>query len=144
MIRKGNIIYFYRREYNAEYMVKHNEDLSTLGFRAFMRSLHHYTALTSFPGRSVLGSQLRLRYRRRVQPPARFHRMVRSLPSRNPPEPQPIHCSRRNLHPSASVEWSPRRDRHDLKPSIRESADVAVGRVRRNGGQTVSEPTPSA
>jgi hypothetical protein len=40
------------------------------------------------------------------------------------------------------MEWSPRRDRHNLKPSICEPANVVVGRVRRDAGQAVVEPIP--
>jgi hypothetical protein len=42
------------------------------------------------------------------------------------------------------VEWSPRRDRHDLKPSICESGDIAAGGIHRDAGQAVGEPVPTA
>ena len=54
-------------EYDTEYMQKYNEDLNTtLIFVRFTRSVYHHTALTTFPGWSVLRGQLCLRYRRPV------------------------------------------------------------------------------
>ena len=40
------------------------------------------------------------------------------------------------------MERSPHRNHHDLGPSVREPADVVVGRVCRDVGQTMVEPLP--
>ena len=121
-------------EYDTEYMQKHNEDLNTtLIFVRFCATFHNNITLTTSVGWSVLRSQLRLRHRRPIEPPARFWPTVRSLPPSDSPHPQSIHCPQRSPH-SPSMEWSCQRDRHNLRPPVRESSDVAPGRVCRNVG----------
>jgi hypothetical protein len=118
-------------EYDTEYMAEAQRGPQHhLDFRGFLGSLRHYTALATFPGRSVLSGRFRLRHRLPVdlQPDSteRSETYLRAI----------------FLRRSASVDWSPHRDRHGLEPSIRESADVAVGRIRRDGERPVAKQIP--
>ena len=79
-------------EYDTQYMDRHNEDLNTtLIFVRFCATFRNNITLTTSVGWSVLRSQLRLRHRRPVEPPARLRRTVRSLPPSNPPYTQSFH-----------------------------------------------------
>ena len=136
----------YKREttdYDTAYMQKYNEDLNTTLIFVSSCVLYHSTALTTLSGWSFLCCQLCFRRRRPVKPPARSQRTIRSLPPRNPPQSQSIHCSRRKALRPSSVEWSSWRNRHNLGPSVRKPSHVTTGRIRRDVGQAVVEPVPS-
>ena len=129
-------------EYDTEYMQKYNEDLNTTLIFVSLHISHHYITLNIFAGRSVLRSQLRLRHRRPVEPPARLRRTVRSLPPSNPLQPQPVCRSRRRPYGSSSMEWSPCRGYRRYGSPVRKPSNVVVGRIRRNAGQAMVESVP--
>ena len=129
-------------EYDTEYMQKYNEDLNTTLIFVRFRVPHYHIALTTFSGRFVLGSQLRLRHRYPIQARARPHRTFRGLPPGDPPHPQSIRHSRRRPYRTPSVEWSPCGDYRDLRPAVCKPSDVPVGRIRRNVGKAMAEPLP--
>ena len=126
-------------EYDTEYMQKYNEDLNTT--LIFVRSLVPSSVYSIDP-------IPRLVYFLRSAPPSSStSNRTSSLIPMNNPKSTYAQSSSASTHPlsqakshrSPSVEWSSRRDRHNLGPSVCQPSDVAVGRICCDAGQTVAE-----
>jgi len=134
----------YKREtvdYDTDYLQKHNEDLdTTLIFVCFCAPFITYSiddilrqvcsprsAPPSLSTSNRNSSQTLVNGRKPTSEQFSSVSTDPSSPVKTPP------------HPQCGVD-PPRRDRHNLRPAIREFADVTVGRIRRNAWQTVADP----
>ena len=129
-------------EYDTDYVKKYDEDLNTT--LIFVRSpscalTNHLTCLV-LAGGSVFCRQLGVRHRCPLKPPTRSEPPVRDPPPRHPPYSQSVRHPRRDPRRPTRSERSASRDCHCHKSHVRESPDLAAGRIRRNVGKTMAKP----
>lgn len=131
-------------ECDMDYAKKHNKDLNTalIFVRIRLSSLCRDFLDVIVSGRSVLCSQLCLRYRCPAQTAARSRRPVSRISSRYPPYSKPIRRPGQTGCPPSHLARSPARDNPCFQPPVRKSADLPVCCIRRDARETVAQPLP--